>query len=287
MAAAKIKSKTTANSSKAPVKAAQSAPTKVAKASPSKAPSKPSKPAPSKAPPTKASKAPPARGKVAPPTKSVAPKSNSVAPPTKSVAPKSKSLAPKAGPKSIAPKSIAPKAASIKPSAKSIAPKAASIVPKSIAPKVTPAAAPLPERRSKIPPKFTVRSPADADERKARIGALSTAISQIKILKRTLSRSFMDVGAILVDIRDRKLFEVKGLSFESFVEREIELGKTMSLRLVRAVELFHKPAALAGGLDRVVAAVRAFDGDADPQMSPTPPGTSPGFVRSPIPFHKR
>lgn len=267
MAAAKLKSKTTAKSSKAPVKAAKSAPTKAAKAPPSKAPSKPAKPAPSKAP-VKPSKAPPARGKVAPPTKSMAPKS--------------KSIAPKA-----ATKSIAPKAASIKPPSKSIAPKAASIIPKAIAPKVTPAAAPLPERRSKIPPKFTVRSPADADERKAKIGALSTAINQIKVLKRTLSKSFMDVGAILVDIRDRKLFEVKGLSFEAFVEREIELGKTMSLRLVRAVELFHKPAALAGGLERVVAAVRAFDGDADPQMSPTPPGTSPGFVRSPIPFHKR
>jgi hypothetical protein len=160
-------------------------------------------------------------------------------------------------------------------------------VPKAITPKVTPAAAPLPERRSKIPPKFTVRSPADADERKAKIGALATAINQIKLLKRTLSKSFMDVGAILVDIRERKLFEVKGLSFESFVEREIELGKTMSLRLVRAVEIFHKPAALAAGMERVLAAVRAFDGDSDPQMTPTSPGTSPGFVRSPIPFHKR
>ena len=274
MAAAKLKSKTTANSSKAPVKAAKSVPTKAAKAPPSKAPSKPSKPAPSKAAPAKPSKAPPARGRVAPPTKSIAPKAAA------------KSIAPKAAAKTIVPKaaakSIAPKAASVKPPSKSIAPKAISI-----APKVTPAAAPLPERRSKIPPKFTVRSPADADERKAKIGALATAINQIKLLKRTLSKSFMDVGAILVDIRDRKLFEVKGLSFEAFVEREIELGKTMSLRLVRAVELFPKTAALAAGLDRVLAAVRAFDGDADPQISPTPPGSSPGFVRSPIPFHKR
>jgi hypothetical protein len=249
MAAAKLKSNTTAKSnpkSAAPKKGA----TKAAKSTPSKAPPKPSK-----APPAKASKAPPAKPSKAPPAKAA------------KAAGKSK-LSPPSKPQSIAPK-------------------AASIVPKAIAPKVTPAAAPLPERRSKIPPKFTVRSPADADERKAKIGALATAINQIKLLKRTLSKSFMDVGAILVDIRERKLFEVKGLSFESFVEREIELGKTMSLRLVRAVEIFHKPAALAAGMERVLAAVRAFDGDSDPQMTPTSPGTSPGFVRSPIPFHKR
>ena len=52
MAAAKLKSKTTANSSKAPVKAAKSVPMKVAKAPPSKAPSKPT---PSKTPPAKPS----------------------------------------------------------------------------------------------------------------------------------------------------------------------------------------------------------------------------------------
>lgn len=262
-----VKSKSTSKSAsprgasshaKAKVKAAKSVPAKSAKSLPPKASKAPAKARPSKAPAAKA--------KVAPPTRSVAPKAASIKPPSKSIAPKAAS------------KSIAPKAASIKPPSKSIAPKA-------IAPKVTPAG-PIPERRSKIPPKFTVRSPADADERKAKIGALATAINQIKLHKRTLSKSFMEIGAILVDIRERKLFEVKGLSFEAFVEREIELGKTMSLRLVRAVELFHKPAALAGGLERVIAAVRAFDGDADPQMTPTP-GTSPGFVRSPIPFHKR
>ena len=256
MAAAKLKSNTTA-------KSISKAATKAVKASPSKA--LPSKAAPSKAPP-KASKPPAKAAASRAPTKAVAakvPAKGKLAPPTKTA-------------------SIAPKAPSIAPKAASVAPKAISI-----APKVTPAAAPTPERRSKVPPKFTVRSPADADERKVKIGALATAINQIKLLKRTLSKSFMDVGAILVDIRDRKLFEVKGLSFESFLEREIELGKVMSLRLVRAVELFHKPVALAGGMERVLAAVRAFDGDSDPQMTPTAPGTSPGFVRSPIPFHKR
>ncbi len=147
------------------------------------------------------------------------------------------------------------------------------------------AAASLPERRSKIPPKLSVRAPVGADELKAKIGALATATAQIRNLKRTLSRSFMDVGVILMDIRDRRLYEAKGYgSFEAFLEREIELGRLTSLRLVRAVELFQRPAAIAGGLDRVVAAVGAFDGDAEPQSGPP---TSTGGLRSPIPFHKR
>ena len=111
-------------------------------------------------------------------------------------------------------------------------------------------------------------------------------LAQIRALKRTLSRSFMDVGLILVDIRDKRLYEAKGYgSFEAFLEREIELGKTASLRLARAVELFQRPAAIAGGMDKVLAAVAAFDGDAADNQ--TAPPTSSGGLRSPIPFHKR
>jgi hypothetical protein len=158
--------------------------------------------------------------------------------------------------------------------------------PKKPEPVITPAPA-VPERRSKIPPKLTVRQPAGADELKAKIGALATATAQIRALKRTLARSFMDVGTILIDIRDRRLYEAKGYgSFEAFLEREIELGKTTSLRLTRAVELFQRPAAISGGMDKVLAAVAAFDGDTETQSGPTPP-TSSGGLRSPIPFHKR
>ncbi|MFN9808983.1 MAG: hypothetical protein ACK6CU_05030 [Deltaproteobacteria bacterium] len=158
--------------------------------------------------------------------------------------------------------------------------------PKKPEPVITPAPA-VPERRSKIPPKLTVRQPAGADELKAKIGALATATAQIRALKRTLARSFMDVGTILIDIRDRRLYEAKGYgSFEAFLEREIELGKTASLRLTRAVELFQRPAAISGGMDKVLAAVAAFDGDTETQSGPTPP-TSSGGLRSPIPFHKR
>jgi hypothetical protein len=167
-------------------------------------------------------------------------------------------------------------------------PKAAPKKPEPKKPEPTITAAPVvPERRSKIPPKLTVRQPVGADELKAKIGALATATAQIRNLKRTLARSFMDVGAILIDIRDKRLYEAKGYgSFEAFLEREIELGKTTSLRLARAVDLFQRPAAVAGGMDKVLAAVAAFDGDGESQSGPTPP-TSSGGLRSPIPFHKR
>ncbi len=162
-------------------------------------------------------------------------------------------------------------------------------------PGITPAAAPSPGtqtsmlRKSRIPPRLTIRSPVGADELKAKIGALSTATSQIRALKRGLSRTFHEIGTILVDIRDRRLYEAKGYgSFDAFVEREIELGKQLSLRLVRIVTTFQKDAALAAGLERSSAAVAALDGDADPAQ-PTAPQTpsSVGLMRSPIPFHKQ
>jgi hypothetical protein len=160
---------------------------------------------------------------------------------------------------------------------------------------IVPAAAPSPGtqtsmlRKSRIPPRLTIRSPVGADELKAKIGALSTATQQIRALKRGLSRSFYEIGTILVDIRDRRLYEAKGYgSFDAFVEREIELGKQMSLRLVRIVSTFIKEAALSAGLDRASAAVACLDGDADPAQpsAPQTPSTA-GLMRSPIPFHKQ
>ena len=209
------------------------------------------------------------------PTKASAPKK----PEPKKPEPKQSPVAKAAGPKAAAPKKPEPK----KPEPKAAPPAAK----KPEAKKPDPiAAAPLAERRSKIPPKLTVRAPVGADELKAKIGALATATAQIRGLKRTLSRSFMDVGGILVDIRDKRLYEAKGYgSFEAFLEREIELGKTTSLRLVRAVELFQRPAAVAAGMDKVLAAVATFDGEAADNQAAPP--TSSGGLRSPIPFHKR
>ncbi len=198
-------------------------------------------------------------------------KTNKPTPAPKKPEPKKPEPKQVAAPKKPEPKKPEPK----KPEPKKPEPKKPDVV-----------AAPLAERRSKIPPKLTVRAPVGADELKAKIGALATATAQIRGLKRTLSRSFMDVGLILIDIRDKRLYEAKGYgSFEAFLEREIELGKTTSLRLARAVELFQRPAAVAGGMDKVLAAVATFDGDAADNQAAPP--TSSGGLRSPIPFHKR
>ena len=188
-------------------------------------------------------------------------------------------------------KKAAPKTAAARKVAK---PAKAEAKPAKVAPvaaKPAVAAAPSPMlRKSRIPPRLTIRSPVGADELKAKIGALATQTAQIRALKRTLSRSFYDVGNILVDIRDRKLYEAKGYgSFEAFVEREIELGKQMSLKLVRIVGTFIREAALAIGLDRATAGIAAIDGETETQAQPQPPAapTTPGLARSPIPFHKQ
>ena len=108
------------------------------------------------------------------------------------------------------------------------------------------------------------RSPVGAEELKLKIGALYSATSQIKALKRSISKSFFEIGRILREIQEKKLFEVKGYgSFEAFVEREIDLGKILSLRLVRITHTFVRDAALAAGLDRCIAALTALDGEAD------------------------
>jgi len=57
---------------------------------------------------------------------------------------------------------------------------------------------------------------------------------------------------------------VKGYgSFEAFVEREIDLGKILSLRLVRITHTFVRETVLAAGLDRATAALSALDGETD------------------------
>ncbi len=137
-------------------------------------------------------------------------------------------------------------------------------------------------------PRLTVRSPEGADELKQKIGALATATAQIRNYKRALNKNFFDIGLILKDIDERKLYEVKGYgSFEAFLEREIDLGKQLGLKLSRAVYVFQREAAVEAGLERVSAAIAVFDGEVDSNAtSATGTPTSSGGARSPIPFHK-
>jgi len=91
----------------------------------------------------------------------------------------------------------------------------------------------------------TIRTPENAEDIKQKVRDLHGALSQIKTLRKNLGKSFYDIGVVLRDIQTRRLYEAKRFpSFESFVEREIDLGKTTSLRLVRVVALFLKEGAM-------------------------------------------
>jgi hypothetical protein len=106
----------------------------------------------------------------------------------------------------------------------------------------------------------TIRTPATADDIKHKVAHLHHALAQIKQLRKNLQKNFYDIGLVLKDIREVKSYSAKGYSdFEAFLEREIDLGKTTSLRLVKIVHTFFKDAAVELGMDRVFAALIALE----------------------------
>jgi hypothetical protein len=106
----------------------------------------------------------------------------------------------------------------------------------------------------------TIRTPAGAEDIKQKIADLHNALVQIKGLRKNLAKSFYDIGGILKDIQNRRLYEAKGFgSFEAFLEREIDLGKVTSLRLVKTHGTFQKEAAIEYGMERVFNALVALD----------------------------
>ena len=141
-------------------------------------------------------------------------KSASAKPAPKPAKPASKPAKPastaKSAPAKPAPAKPAPaKAAPVKaaPAAKAAEPAKASKPAEATPPKEAPLAKGKPGSLfvAPIPPRsrLTAREPAAAEDLKAKLGALATSINQIKALKRSIQRSFWDVGLILVDIRDR------------------------------------------------------------------------------------
>jgi hypothetical protein len=118
----------------------------------------------------------------------------------------------------------------------------------------------------------TIRTPENAEDIKQRVRDLHGALSQIKGLRKNLPKTFFDIGLVLKDIQTRRLYEAKRFpSFEAFVEREIDLGKTTALRLVRVVALFSKEGALEVGMDRLFAAIAAIDSAGEPEVARIPP----------------
>jgi hypothetical protein len=121
----------------------------------------------------------------------------------------------------------------------------------------------------------TLRVPEQADRIKASISELHNLTSKIRSLKKTLHDSFYEMGELLGTIRDRELYIAKGYStFESFVEREIDMGKTATLRLERIPRVFRLDAAREYGLEALFAAIGTLE---DSRVT----GTTPALPMKP------
>jgi hypothetical protein len=130
----------------------------------------------------------------------------------------------------------------------------------------------------------TIRIPTGAEDIKQRIGDLHNSLVKIKALRKNLGKGFYDIGGILKDIQARRLYEAKGYgTFEAFLEREIDLGKTMGLRLVRVCTTFIKEAAHEHGLDRVINALMALEGGLETSSSNGKPATTGNKIPEPTP----
>lgn len=126
----------------------------------------------------------------------------------------------------------------------------------------------------------TLRVPDEAERIKARIGELHTALVKIRGLRKNLAANFYEIGGVLQQIQDNKLYDAKGYaSFEAFVEREVDLGKSMAMKLVRIPALFQREA-IQLGLEALGAALNAID---DALGAGNPPPT-PGTGRAQLPL---
>lgn len=107
----------------------------------------------------------------------------------------------------------------------------------------------------------TLRTPDHAESIKARIGELHEALNRLRPMKRQLPERFFEAATLLRSIRDARLFDAKGYaSFESFVEREVDLGgRQLVLRLTRIPEVFLEDAARSLGLDALLSAMEALE----------------------------
>jgi hypothetical protein len=127
----------------------------------------------------------------------------------------------------------------------------------------------------------TIRVPTGAEEIKAKIAELHNQTQKIRTLRKRLEKGFFEIGQVLAEIQHQELYLAKGYgSFEAFLEREIDLGKQTSLKLIKIAHIFQQEAALDYGMDRLFAALGALEGDASvPKPSvPSSPGSKPPLL---------
>lgn len=177
-------------------------------------------------------------------------------------------------------KSHAPVAAKRKLGLRGAAPWAARHAAKHAAEARARAAEPAPPGSARA----TIRVPSGAEEIKAKIAELHNQTQKIRTLRKRLDKGFFDIGQVLAEIQQQELFQAKGYgSFEAFLEREIDLGKQTSLKLIKIAHVFQREAALDYGMDRLLVAVAALEGDtAAPKPAPSNSGTKPPSPSLPL-----
>jgi hypothetical protein len=146
--------------------------------------------------------------------------------------------------------------------------------------------APAPVARGRLPTgslHTEAREPAQAESLKARLTALMAAQQKLGELKRSANKNFYEIGEVLHRVREQRLFEVKGYgSFDTYLDREVNLGLQFCNQAVRIYETFLPAAAASLGFARLSAAIRAID---DEPTGTVATETGRG-ARSPIPPHK-
>ena len=116
----------------------------------------------------------------------------------------------------------------------------------------------------------TIRVPDGAEAIKAKISELHNQTQAIRTLRKRLDKGFFEIGEILQVIQRDGLYVAKGFgSFEAFLEREIDLGKQTSLKLIKVSQIFQKEAALDG------------EGAAPKPSIPSSPGSKPMLPMKP------
>ncbi|MBI4704165.1 MAG: hypothetical protein HY744_23905 [Deltaproteobacteria bacterium] len=135
----------------------------------------------------------------------------------------------------------------------------------------------------------TLRVPAEAERIKSQVAELHQIAGNIRVMRRRLDKHFYEVGELLAGVQCRELYRAKGFgSFESYLDREIDLPRPVALKLVRIAHTFLREAAYDFGYDRLVAAMAALDGEIF-QSAPSAPSSrsfsSPSLpVRPPLRF---
>lgn len=128
----------------------------------------------------------------------------------------------------------------------------------------------------------TIRVPQEAEQIKAKIAELYNQTQKIRTLRKRLEKGFFEIGEVLSEIQQQDLHQAKGYgSFEAFLEREIDLGKQTALKLIKISHTFQRDAALDYGMDRLIQALAALEGELLPKAAPSAPGSAQALPLKP------